>query len=55
LREVDKWNEKGFVDLNEEVIALKKREKSKHGCPQCGQETSEAAKFCSECGYKIAA
>lgn len=56
LREVDKWNEKGFVDPNEEENKPKK--KAPDGaptCPQCAATLAAQAKFCSECGFKIAA
>jgi len=56
LREIDKWNEKGFVDINEEENKPKK--KAPDGaptCPQCAAVLQAQAKFCSECGFKIAA
>jgi hypothetical protein len=53
LKEIAKWNEKGFVDLNETEAPQKK--KAGNGCPACGSELKEAAKFCSECGHKLVA
>lgn len=54
LREIEKWNEKGFVDMDEkEVKAVKKPEGP--CCPQCSASIMSEAKFCSECGFKIAA
>jgi hypothetical protein len=56
LREVDKWNEKGFVDPNEEEAApRKKAPEGAATCPQCANVLQPQAKFCSECGFKIAA
>lgn len=54
LREVDKWNDKGYVDINEEEVKPKKKPDGPV-CPQCESEIQASAKFCSECGYKIAA
>ena len=54
LREVERWNEKGFVDLNEDIGKSKKKSGAA-SCPQCSAELISAAKFCSECGAKIEA
>lgn len=54
IREVDKWNEKGFVDLNEATVVAKKKTDGPC-CPQCQSPLAQQAKFCSECGFKIAA
>lgn len=54
LREIDKWNDKGFVDLHE-VEEKAKKPSDGPCCPQCESQIQEAAKFCSECGYKLAA
>jgi hypothetical protein len=53
LKEIDKWNEKGFVDINEkeEKKTLKKGEAI---CPSCSAATSSTMKFCSECGTALA-
>lgn len=51
LRELDKWNEKGFVDMDE-----KEERKAKKGgpsCPQCAVEVAASAKFCQDCGTKL--
>jgi hypothetical protein len=51
LKEIDKWNEKGFVDLNEE-----EKQKKKSGapsCSHCGLDIPTQAKFCPECGTKV--
>lgn len=53
LKEIEKWNEKGFVDLNEDEAKAKKKG-SENLCPQCQAGLQAQAKFCSECGYKIA-
>jgi CRP-like cAMP-binding protein len=53
LREIEKWNEKGFVDMTEEEAKAKK--KSESSCPQCSVQLAAGAKFCQECGFKIAA
>ena len=53
MREIEKWNEKGFVDLNEE--AAKKKSADKPACPACHAEIPVAAKFCPECGHKMVA
>lgn len=53
LRELDKWNEKGFVDIEEKEEP--KVKKSDTGCPQCSAETGPKAKFCPECGTKLVA
>ncbi len=55
LKEIEKWNEKGFIDLNEQTINKPKKKASGHACPQCENELPVAAKFCSECGFKIEA
>jgi hypothetical protein len=52
LREVERWNEKGFVDLNEDIGKGKKKTGAAC-CPQCSAELISAAKFCSQCGAKI--
>ena len=57
LREVERWNEKGSVDPNEVVNeGLKAKKVSAFGdCSKCNNPHDEGAKFCSECGTKVAA
>lgn len=54
LKEIEKWNEKGFVDLDEKEES-KKKKSSGPTCPQCAVEVAAAAKFCHECGAKLVA
>lgn len=54
LREIDKWNEKGFVDLNEKEEKVKKKTGGPT-CPACQAEVAAQAKFCQECGAKLTA
>ena len=51
LREVERWNEKGFVDPNEPLVEIKK--KSGPECPNCSKGYEGQPKFCSECGHKL--
>lgn len=55
IKEIEKWNEKGFVDLNEEEQKPRKKGSNEPTCPQCQSTLLAKAKFCSECGFKIAA
>lgn len=52
IREIEKWNEKGFVDMNEEEVKAKKKTGGP-SCPTCQAEVAPAAKFCMECGAKL--
>jgi hypothetical protein len=54
LREIEKWNDKGFVDLNEDDAKAKKKSDGP-SCPSCAAPLTAGAKFCSECGAKTAA
>ena len=54
LRELDKWNEKGFVDMDEKE-ERKAKKATGPACPQCAADLSPQAKFCSECGHKVVA
>lgn len=54
LKEIDKWNEKGFVDMTENDQKAKKKSEGP-SCPQCQATLQAQAKFCSECGHKLAA
>ncbi|UOF01286.1 cyclic nucleotide-binding domain-containing protein [Bdellovibrio reynosensis] len=52
IKEIDKWNEKGFVDMDEK----EEKPKKKSGgpcCPGCAVEVQAGAKFCHECGHKL--
>jgi CRP-like cAMP-binding protein len=51
LREIDKWNEKGYVDMDEKEEKKKKPEGPV--CPQCAAAIQPAQKFCGECGAKL--
>ncbi|MCX7978992.1 MAG: cyclic nucleotide-binding domain-containing protein [Bdellovibrionaceae bacterium] len=51
IREIDKWNEKGFVDLDEKEE--RKAKKSGPVCPQCATPVAAEQKFCGECGHKL--
>lgn len=51
LKEIEKWNEKGFVDMTEEEKPKKKP--GAPSCPQCQVEVAAQAKFCHECGCKL--
>lgn len=52
IHEIDKWNEKGFVDMNE-------KEELEHStgtaCPDCKGVISAEHKFCPHCGHKLLA
>lgn len=54
LKEIEKWNEKGFVDMDEKE-EKKKKPTSGPACPACAVELQAGAKFCHECGHKITA
>jgi NADH pyrophosphatase NudC (nudix superfamily) len=51
LREIDKWNEKGVVELVEAVA--EKAKGGKISCPSCLAEVAEKQKFCGNCGHKL--
>lgn len=55
LREIEKWNEKGFVDMDEKEDKPKKKTAGGPACPACAVELQAGAKFCHECGHKIVA
>lgn len=56
LREIEKWNEKGFVDPNEKIEKIEKKlKKIEAQCPQCSASTTPQQKFCGECGYQLTA
>lgn len=55
LREVNLWNEKGYVDPSEpEKKPIKKASAGGPLCPACNASLTENQKFCGECGHKIA-
>ena len=54
LKEIEKWNEKGFVDMDEKE-EKKKKVTGGPACPACAVELQAGAKFCHECGHKITA
>lgn len=53
LRELDKWNEKGFVDMDEKEE--RKSKKTGPVCAECAADLIPLAKFCSSCGAKVTA
>jgi hypothetical protein len=53
LREIDKWNENGSVDLKEEENL--KTQTSAQFCSGCKAEIKEKVNFCANCGIKVAA
>lgn len=53
LKEVEKWNDKGFVDMNEDDRNAKKA--GGPSCPECAADIAPLAKFCQHCGHKLAA
>ena len=62
LREVEKWNELGFVDLKEGQAkpaaaagAAPTGDKPVITCSTCLTQVAENAKFCQACGAKLAA
>ena len=54
IREVNKWNERGFVDLDEKE-EVKKKKTDGPCCPQCGTGSVPEQKFCGECGFNLLA
>lgn len=54
IREIEKWNEKGFVDIEEKEEKFKKKTGGPT-CPSCEVEVAAAAKFCHQCGTKLQA
>jgi CRP-like cAMP-binding protein len=52
LLEIDKWNEKGLVDLNEKEAPL---EPGQAACPDCQSPIVDTNKFCPNCGARLAA
>jgi len=55
LREVDKWNEKGFVDPTEPEKKVVKKASGGPSCPTCSAAVTADQKFCGECGHKLVA
>lgn len=53
IREIDKWNEKGYIDMNDLDDA--QEASATAGCPQCQGEVKAEHKFCPHCGFKLAA
>lgn len=53
IHEIDKWNDKGFVDLNEKEA--KADGQGHEVCPSCQSKLEATHKFCPGCGQKVAA
>ena len=53
IQEINRWNETGKVDTNENLNEYKQQGPEK--CGGCGNVIKTPAKFCPECGFKIAA
>lgn len=56
IREIEKWNEKGFVDMQEPELGFPKKKDAIAGdakCPTCQASVSVTQKFCGECGAKL--
>lgn len=54
IKEVNKWNERGYVDLDEKEEVRKKKTDGPC-CPQCGTGSVPEQKFCGECGFNLLA
>lgn len=52
LREIERWNQRGFVDMSEDTA--RKGKKADFDCPACASEIEQGDRFCSFCGYKLA-
>ena len=54
IREIDKWNEKGFIDMSD-IDDGPKKKKIIDGveCGECKAVMILNAKFCSDCGNKL--
>lgn len=53
LREIEKWNEKGFVDMADIEEPTRKKVATGKECPACKAEVQAQAKFCGDCGHKL--
>ncbi len=53
LKEIEKWNEKGFVELIENDPA--KMAAAPKNCPACSADVSPGQKFCGSCGTPLVA
>jgi CRP-like cAMP-binding protein len=55
LKEIDKWNELGYVDMSEPKPQAKGADQvvATISCPSCKAEVAENQKFCGECGHKM--
>lgn len=53
IQEIDRWNETGHVNLNENLNEYKAQGPEK--CGGCGEVIKQASKFCPECGHKLMA
>lgn len=53
IYEIDKWNDKGFVDLNEKEAKVQATSGS--ACPECQGVIDNVHKFCPHCGHKLQA
>ncbi|MCS6837704.1 MAG: cyclic nucleotide-binding domain-containing protein [Bdellovibrionaceae bacterium] len=51
--EIDKLNQKGFVDFNEQTNLV--TDKTDSLCPQCSEKIEKNHKFCPQCGYRLCA
>lgn len=51
LREIEKWNERGVVELVE--ASAKPDQGPLSSCPACSSEISQSQKFCGNCGHKL--
>lgn len=55
IREINKWNERGYVDMDEKEETLKKKVAGSAACPQCGASHGPEQKFCGDCGFNLLA
>jgi hypothetical protein len=55
LREIEKWNERGVVDVSEieDPFSALKDSSVTSRCPECSEPAQEKQKFCAHCGFKL--
>lgn len=55
IHEIDKWNERGFVNMAEKEESLQAPPPGTAACASCSSPLSAQNKFCPNCGTKVAA